>query len=56
MEVQILHYNTKYGSPEEAADATDGFAALSAFYQMDVTISNNLEQWSWVEPVIVKVW
>ena len=43
MEVQILHYNTKYGSPEEAADATDGFAALSAFYQMDVTISNNLD-------------
>ena len=43
MEVQILHYNTKYDSPEEAADATDGFAALSAFYQMDVTISNNLD-------------
>ena len=43
MEVQILHYNTKYDSPEEAADATDGFAALSVFYQMDVTISNNLD-------------
>ena len=43
MEVQILHYNTKYDSPEAAAEEPDGFAALSIFYQMDVTISNNLD-------------
>ena len=43
MEVQILHYNTKYAGPEAAAEQPDGLAGLSAFLQMDVTVSNNLD-------------
>ena len=43
MEIQILHYNTKYDSPEAAAEEPDGLAGFSIFHQMDVTISNNLD-------------